>query len=253
MRNLRDRIQKGEILYGLNVQICDPVVAEAAAIEGYDFLRLDACHYPIPSDKIAHFILAADSMEIPVIARIDDLELGALLLDYGLTGIMVQKVQNAEQARKVVDAYRYYPLGRRNMSKYTRMKKYGRIDDVESMEVEDRKTIIEIQIEDLEGLANMDEIFSVPGIDLVCSGRNDLSEALGVPGQTTHPKVLEAEDRIIESALKAGLNLQMSPRNQKSAQDFVQKGCRVLTVARDLECMMNGMQGVLKDRNCLRK
>ena len=251
-KSLREMIESGRVIYGLNCQIMDPVVAEAAAIAGYDFLRLDCTHYPFDVRDIISYIRVADSVGLPIIARIDDQDKAAMLLDFGLAGIMTQRCQNAQHAQQLVNAYRYAPLGRRDMSKYSRTKRYGDMDMAGALAEDDREVILEIQIEDAEGLKNMEEIFEVPGIDLVCSGRNDLSQALGVPGQVNHPIVVEAEDRIIEKALAAGKKLQLTARTQEQAESFIRLGATVITTGRDLELMTDAMKALLRERNQLR-
>lgn len=59
-----------------------------------------------------------------------------------------------------------------------------------------------VQLESRAALENIDEILSVPGIDMVATGRADLSQELGVPGQKEHPDVIEAENFIIRRALE---------------------------------------------------
>ena len=251
-KSLRKMIEEGRVIYGLNCQILDPVVAEAAAIAGYDFLRLDCTHFPFDTGNIIDYIRVADSVGLPIIARIDDPDKAAMLLDFGLAGIMTQKCRNAEHARQLVDLYRYPPLGHRDMSKYTRTKRYGELDMAASIEEDDREVVLEIQIEDAEGLEHMEEIVKVPGIDLVCSGRNDISAALGVAGQTNHPKVVAAEEKIISCTLAAGKHLQLTARSQEQAEEFIRKGATVITTGRDLELMTDAMKALLAERNKLR-
>ena len=245
-------IESGKVVYGLNCQILDPVVAEVAAIAGYDFLRLDCTHFPFEVKHIIDYIRVADSVGLPIIARIDDPDKASMLLDFGLAGIMTQKCQNGEHARRLVDLYRYPPLGHRDMSKYTRTKLYGDMDMAAALEEDDREVILEVQIEDEIGLNNIEEIVNTPGIDLICSGRNDISAALGVAGQTNHPLVIEAENKIIEYALKANKHMQLSARSQEQAQEFIKKGATVITTGRDLELLTDAMKKLLAERNELR-
>ena len=86
-------INSKQIVYGLNMQMTDETVVETAALAGFDFIRLDACHYPYTLDHMVRIIRTADSVGLPVIARIDSLEQAAMMLDFGLAGVMFQQVQ----------------------------------------------------------------------------------------------------------------------------------------------------------------
>ena len=116
-------------------------------------------------------------------------------------------------------ASRALNFGERNMRDYSR-------------QANDEVAVI-IQIEDKEGLERIDEILSVPGVDMVATGRNDLSQALGVPGENTHPQVLAAEERVIERAIAHGKCPTLLVKSRKRIEALREKGVRCFTIARD--------------------
>ena len=89
-------------------------------------------------------------------------------------------------------------------------------------------TMVGLQIENKDAIENIEEILAVPGIDFIMSGKNDLSQSLGVGGDKNHPLVLEAEKKIAAAAQKAGIMvaLNMNPfqgdaaENTKKLLDF---------------------------------
>ena len=70
--------------------------------------------------------------------------------------------------------------------------------------MENLDALLAVQIESREGLDNLEAIVQVPGIDMISSGKADLSQALGMPGETTSPEIASAEERIVKTALKYG-------------------------------------------------
>jgi 4-hydroxy-2-oxoheptanedioate aldolase len=96
-----------------------------------------------------------------------------------------------------------------------------------------------IQIEDIKVADYIDDILSLEGIDMVSSGRNDISQSLGIPGESTHPKVLEMEDLIIRKALQYGKTPVILVSSKEEMRTFVNKGVKVFTVAND-EALLRG-------------
>src|SRR5207248_2502420 len=123
------------------------------------------------------------------------------VLEQGVMGLTVPDVESAEAARAVVQAARYPPRGRREISRPLRY--IGEPSEAYFRWADD-ELVVSVQIETRAGLDALDEIVAVDGLDMVQSGRQDLALSLGVPGQPSHPRVLEAEERIVQAAWKAG-------------------------------------------------
>jgi 4-hydroxy-2-oxoheptanedioate aldolase len=250
-KNIKEIIVKDEIALGLVVNIPNPAIAELAGLAGFDFLRLDGGHFIFTPDVIADFVRAADSVGLPVIVRTTDIHAATILLDFGVAGIMVPHVRSAAQAQEIVDLYKYQPVGYRGMCGATRAQKYGKLSLDEYFSKANDETVIVIQIEDKEGIANMEEILGVEGLDLICTGRSDIAQALGLGGQRNHPDVIAMENRILECAKKAGLGYQLTALTMEEAQNFTGIGTRALTIGVDLQLLMSGMQELVETRRTL--
>jgi 4-hydroxy-2-oxoheptanedioate aldolase len=114
-------------------------------------------------------------------------------LDAGAQGVIVPMVNSGEEARQAVSASRYPPDGYRS---------WGPVRaalgvDGYSPESANRRTVVAIMIETADGLANMDEILDVPGIDAVYVGPNDLAVSHGLPPSST------AENREHEALIRS--------------------------------------------------
>jgi 2-keto-3-deoxy-L-rhamnonate aldolase RhmA len=100
---------------------------------------------------------------------------------------------------------------------------------------------LSVQVEGDEGIVNYKEIVKIEGVDCIQPGRNDISSALGMPGQQYHPKVLEMEDRIVDAAIEAGKQVALvypAPEEHlERVSNLIQRGVRILTVDHDYSAM----------------
>ncbi len=110
-------------------------------------------------------------------------------------GVIIPGVSDAS-APGGQDAVKFAPVGKRGLFSAARKSGFGTVSSSEFTRWTNEEVLLGIQIETLEAIENLDEILAVKGIDIVQSGRGDLSNALGVPGEKTHPRVLEAEEKI---------------------------------------------------------
>jgi 2-keto-3-deoxy-L-rhamnonate aldolase RhmA len=115
------------------------------------------------------------------------------------------------------------------------------------------QTFIAIQIENREALDRVEEIAQIPGVDSLFVGPNDLSQSLGHLGQTDHPEVISAIEKIIEISLKFGIAPGMTlPFDLKNANKWLAKGLKLVSYSNDIELILEGAsQGVKRIREIL--
>jgi 2-dehydro-3-deoxyglucarate aldolase/4-hydroxy-2-oxoheptanedioate aldolase len=99
-----------------------------------------------------------------------------------------------------------------------------------------------LQVETEVGLANVEEIAAVPGVDSLCIGFADLSNFLGVPGQLQHPTYLAAVDRIAAAAKKHGRVLATAVPDEKVAREYAAKGFRLLCFGTDVGLLQSALR-----------
>ncbi len=102
-----------------------------------------------------------------------------------------------------------------------------------------------MQIENKDSLANLDEILSVEGIDMVASGKNDLSQSMGYAGQPGHPQVIAAEDLIIKKALEYGKYPTMMAGTPKRVEELMEHGVFNVTIGTDCGMIMTAFKSTL--------
>ena len=111
------------------------------------------------------------------------------------------------------------------------------------------EVLLSVQIEGTEGIQNYKEIVKVEGIGCIQTGRNDISRALGVPGEQFHPRVLEMEKRIVDAALEAGKQFWLvHPANDDGIERitrWIEQGVIIHTVETDLTALYSFYRGAL--------
>jgi 4-hydroxy-2-oxoheptanedioate aldolase len=202
----KDKLKKGEAVYGPFMKTGDAAFVECAGHAGFDFAILDMEHGPVDFFNLQNLIRGAEAAGIlPVVRTYDSSETAiSKALDLGAKGVQIPQVQSAEEAREVVKAAKYFPKGERGVCRFVRAANYSSTPRNEYFERANEALVI-LQVEGRQVLNRLDEILGVEGLDILFIGPYDLSQSLGVPGQVSHPAVIEAIGKIVEQAKKAGV------------------------------------------------
>jgi 4-hydroxy-2-oxoheptanedioate aldolase len=191
-------------LLGMFVGIPVPALVEMCGHAGFDFVIVDNEHGPAGIESTEHMLRAARGAGIIPVVR--TLEADILrILDIGASAIQVPQVNTAEQARRIVAAAKYPPVGRRGAAFSTRAAGYGFFAGEAHITASNEGTSVIVMAETRTAIENIDEIVAVPGVDAVFFGPNDLSFSLGYPGQMQHPEVVRAIEHGVARVLAAGV------------------------------------------------
>lgn len=227
-------LRKGETQIGLWLSSTTSYMAEIAATAGYDWLLIDGEHAPNTVQDLYHQLQAvAPYASQPVIRPLEgQRSLIKQILDIGARTLLIPMVDTAAQAREVVDATRYPPLGQRGVgASVARAARWGRVENY--MARANEELCLLVQVESKTALENLDEILEVEGIDGVFIGPADLSASLGYPDNAGHPEVqriIEQSIRRIRAAGKAAGFLAVDP---EMAKKCLQWGANFVAVGVD--------------------
>jgi staphyloferrin B biosynthesis citrate synthase len=141
-------------------------------------------------------------------------------------------VQSADAARQSVVAAHHAPRGRRGLNA-TAASRFGRDDLALAVERADADTLVVAMIEDLAGLAAVDDIAAVDGIDVLLAGVADLPQVLGVCWQTGHAAVRDAVMRFEVAARRHGKLFCALPRSHEDREDLRRSGARLVIAGDD--------------------
>ena len=201
------KINSKEVSIGGWLSSCSTVIAELMAKCGYDFLTIDVEHSPVDIEGTFNLLQAIKSgnSNCQTLVRVSGNSYSEIkrYMDAGAEGIICPLVNNKEQAQNLVDAVKYPPLGKRGVG-YSRSNTYG-IDILDSIENDNSRTFVCVQIEHVDAINNLEEILSVEGIDAAIIGPYDLSASMGLSGELDHPKMEEAINTNLEMCQKKGI------------------------------------------------
>jgi 4-hydroxy-2-oxoheptanedioate aldolase len=206
LRTFKDKLAKGEPVYGPFMKTVDAAFVECVGHSGFDFVILDMEHGPAGFSDLQNLIRGAEAAGlVPVVRTYDSSEVAiSKALDLGAKGVQIPQIQSADEAKEVVKAAKYFPKGERGVCRFVRAANYSSTPRNEYFELANEALII-LQVEGKQVLNKLDSILSVEGLDILFIGPYDLSQSLGVPGQVSHPSVIEAIKNITEQAKKAGI------------------------------------------------
>ena len=241
---LKRRVKNGDLLLVGCIMDC----RSGAAVEmyhecGYDLVMIDREHTALNSETILEHIRLARALDIPTMIRVADHSYHEFnrFLDQALDGIMVPRIRTRADTEQVINTVKYPPLGQRGLggstcpvAKYLGWSKLGdQIDHVNN------DLVVGIQIETAEALANVDEILSVPGIDMAVVGNDDLSIGMGIPGQFDSSEYLQAVETVIAACRKHGVLPGIAGGDPTWVRYRHDKGMRVFWCAADVISMWN--------------
>lgn len=192
------------ITFGTWVQINHTSIIEMIGRSSFDFIVIDLEHGNIGLESLEQMIITAENSKLFPIVRVPELNSSFIMkvLDLGARGLIVPQISSREQAEKVVKAAKFPPIGNRGSCPCIRSGNHW-VENWSQFSREQNQNVSVIAlVEGTEGISNFKEIVKTEGIDAFMIGPFDLSVALGVPGETTHPLVEEALDEIFNLAQK---------------------------------------------------
>lgn len=248
-------LSAGQLQLGCWLGLADPYVAEISASAGFDWLLVDAEHAPndLRSITAQLQVLAGRGGHAVVRPPIGETWIIKQLLDAGAQSLLVPMVESGQQAQALVDAVTYPPHGVRGVgSALARASDFSAIADY--LTTARDEICLLVQVENRKGLAALDDILAVEGIDGVFIGPADLSADLGFLGQPEAPEAMaavrDAIRRIVAAGKAAGI-LTMDKAFQRECRDM---GATFVATEIDVTLFAQAMRDAARDgRNRLDK
>lgn len=245
LRNpLAETLAAGRTGLALIVQkLAGPDVALAASACGFDALTIDLEHGTIAEAAASAIAIAALGAGVTPLVRVPSHEPALIgrVLDAGALGIVAPHVENAAQARAIVDACRFAPDGHRSVSYHWPHFAYRPHDPVAMRQALNRATLVVAMLESPAAIEQAEAIAAVPGIDVVHVGSLDLADALGVPGRVDDPRVMACCERVIAACRAHGkvAGIGAVGGRPELARRVVAQGARFLTGGVDWDLFLS--------------
>ena len=237
-----ERMRAGDVALGMNVRLGrSGDIASIARSTGHDFLFLDTQHAIFSVETLAHIAQASRGCGVAPLVRVRSCEDPdvSLLLDAGVMGIVFPDVETAEEARKAVNTAKFPPIGKRSVAGSPALFDFRPMPAGEVARALNEITLVVCMIETRAGLANLEEIAAVDGVDVIHVGCNDLLFDMGKPGAFGDPEIVDAIDRVIAAAKANGKFAGLGGDRDLARQvGFIRKGVSFVTTQTDIGFLM---------------
>ena len=248
LNGLRSRLENGQTVFGPFMKLGSPEVVEIAGLAGFDFVILDTEHGPLTSETIQDLVRAAEVVRVSPIVRVyeNNAALIGRSLDVGAQGILVPHISSQEEAAALAEAARFGPNGQRGVCCYVRAAGFSDTDRFEYFRNANENTLVVAMVEGKEGIANLDKILSIPGLDVIFVGPYDLSQSLGVPGQVKNPIVTQEMQRVVEKVRSADLAVGTFVDDVESAKRWADLGVQFISFSVDVGILYRAMKSIVE-------
>lgn len=233
---LKQKLRNRERLFAGWVSFAHPSITETFARAGFDFMAIDMEHSTITLPEAQRIIAASQAEGIPCLPRPVSHSNDYIkpLIESGADGMLIQMVNTLDQVSALVNDIKYPPIGKRSYG-VNRAQAYG-FDFDKYIHSWNEESVFMIQVETIEAVNNIDSLLQNDQIDGVMVGPYDISGSLGVPGQTSHPLVIEASKKVIAACEKYGISCgtQVSDSTEESVQALFDLGYTYAILGSDL-------------------
>lgn len=247
--SLRACLQAGQPVVGTMIQeIRSPFIVHAFANAGFDFVYVDMEHGRFGLESAVDLLQIIRLTNMVPLVRVPDNQYYwiARLLDAGAQGVMVPRVETRQQAEAAVQSVRYPPAGQRGLAVARGHNDYKRQDALAFARDANHENLLIVQIESKSAVANVDEIVSVPGVDIALIGPGDLSQSLGISLKMDHPDMLAAIDTVVAACKRHNVIVGLHVGDMKAIKHWGQNGILLLSGYSDLDILLDGSIQVCK-------
>jgi len=243
---IRDKLYDGQSVVGTWAIIPSVVHADIITSTGLDFVIIDREHGPISFETAQQMAMACVSNGASPIMRVGDIDKAAIqnVLDIGMHGVQIPNIENAAHANEVIDYSKFPPLGSRGFSPFTRAGGFSMQNASTLMQTANDNTLVILNVEGLEAVNAIDDILSIPGVDVIFVGLFDLSKALGIPGDVDNPILIDTLQNIVEKASRRDKFVGTISTNSERLCSFREMGVKYMVHSVDCEVLHSAYSSV---------
>ena len=241
--NVKEKLARDEVVASITVRLVRSIeIARIAASAGFDTLYVDVEHSSFSLETTGQICMAALAAGIAPFVRVpaNTPDYVSRVLDGGALGVIAPHIGSAQEARAVVKAAKYPPLGERSNAGTLPHLHFRAFPAAEANAALNDATMVIVQFESAATLAQIDEIIAVAGVDMVLIGLNDLLADWGIPGQYDDPRVSEAYARTIAACRSLGKHCGVGGLATRPdlVAEYVKMGARYVSTGTDLAFLL---------------
>jgi 2-dehydro-3-deoxyglucarate aldolase len=202
--SLKQKLADRQPTFGSWLTIPHHSIVEIMGSAGFEWLTIDMEHSAVNIESAMNLIGHIQGNGMQALVRVSKNEEVIIkrVLDAGADGVIVPMIRNKEEAQQAVNFVKYPPVGKRGVG-LSRAQRYG-TDFVEYQKWVKNHAVVIAQIEHIDAVHNLEDIFSVDGIDGMIIGPYDHSASMGHPGEYHRPEVKQALEAVVEKTKKLG-------------------------------------------------
>jgi 2-keto-3-deoxy-L-rhamnonate aldolase RhmA len=243
---VKKALKEGKVVIGATVTAANPDVAATLAGAGFDFLWIEMEHSPLTLETARSMILATRGLKAMPFTRVPVNEpwMAKRVLDIGSLGVIFPFTSTRELAEQAVKSCKYPPQGIRGFGAAMAASRWG-MSGSDYAKFADENVLVVVIIEQKQAIDNIEQIASVPGVDVLFIGVNDLSFSLGVGGKTNDPIVEEAVNKVLAAGKKYNIPVGYPAGNPVEINKRIAQGFRFFQASSDLGIMAAGARDLL--------
>jgi 2-keto-3-deoxy-L-rhamnonate aldolase RhmA len=246
----REVVRQGRIPFGTMVwEFGTRGMAKLLEAADVDFVLIDMEHSPFDMERVADLIAWMKATTVAPFVRVPQglYHFLARAMDAGALGVMVANVETAEQAKSIVDAVKYAPMGNRGVGLGTAHTDFLTPDPAGYFAEANANTTVICMIESMTGVRNAASIAAVPGVDVLWVGHFDLTQTMGIPAQFDHPDFLSAQRIVTEACRTHGIVAGINPGSQELADRWLAMGFTAISWSNDSTIYRNALSGAVSE------
>src|SRR6184192_2562908 len=241
---VKEKLKRGEPALGGWLSLPSVPSARIMARLGFDWLLVDMEHTaqnPVLMSDMVGTIADAGTSAPMVRVPANSVEWFKWVLDAGAWGVVVPMVNTREEAQRAVEYAKYPPAGARSIGGAFGPYGFGITNWPDYARTANDEIIVIIQIESRQALQHVDEILSVPGIDVAFVGPNDLHAQLGLTPSSdgAEPEFLDALERIKAAARNHRVATGIFSGGGEAAAERIRQGFQMISVTTDISSMIS--------------
>jgi 4-hydroxy-2-oxoheptanedioate aldolase len=244
---VKRKLKQGDVVLGLFMNCAYPGFIEICGHAGFDFAVIDLEHGPLHPLVAEDLCRAAECVGLAPIVRVrkNDAPQIQRALDIGSAGVQVPQIETKADAEAVVRGAKFSPLGSRGLSFYTRAGLYTSAGTQISDKLNEESLVV-VHVEGKRGVENIQEIASVPNIDVIFLGPYDLSQSLGIPGQVSDRRVIDLMQTAVREIRNAGKVVGTFADTPETAKQWIDSGIQYIALGVDVGIFLRACQALVK-------
>jgi len=243
--SLKLRIKNGErlLIFGVGRMFHHNIVQYLGMTGDFDGFWIDLEHGGLTTRDIEVAAAAGRAHGLEAFVRVAPTDYATVTrcFEGGASGVMAAQIYSADQAEEFVRWAKFAPRGRRGLNPLGYDARFGSIAPLEFAERANRENFVLVQIETAQAVEEVEAIAAIEGVDVLFVGPSDLSQALGVLGDFTHPRCLEALDRVAAACVSHGKHWGAVTPNPDYASMLIEKGCTLISPTNDVTLVTGGL------------